>query len=154
MISPEQFVGVNEHVKLAKIVKIFDDAYKSDLSLIILDDLERLIDFIHIGPRFSNIIHQALMVLVKKAPPTANRKLMIIGTTSAKNALQQIELVDCFNLCLTVPQIHYSSEISSVMNNFKCDQQTANNVGMELEAKYSGVGISMKNMLLAIELSQ
>lgn len=43
MISPEQFVGDSEYSMIAKITKIFDDAYKSDLSLIILDDIERLI---------------------------------------------------------------------------------------------------------------
>jgi len=84
MISSEQFVGDSEYSMIAKITKIFDDAYKSDLSLIILDDIERLIQYIHIGPRFSNVILQALLVLIKKAPPTANRKLMIIGTTSIK----------------------------------------------------------------------
>ena len=56
MISPEDFVGYSEQGKISKIVKTFDDAYKSPLSLIILDDLERLIEFIHIGPRFSNPI--------------------------------------------------------------------------------------------------
>jgi vesicle-fusing ATPase len=56
MISPENFVGYSEQGKISQIVKIFEDAYKSPLSLVILDDLERLIEFIHIGPRFSNPI--------------------------------------------------------------------------------------------------
>jgi len=56
LISPENFVGVSELGKIHAIVKIFEDAYKSNLSLIILDDIERLIEFIHIGPRFSNPI--------------------------------------------------------------------------------------------------
>ena len=56
MLSPENFVGYTEHAKVTKIVSVFEDAYKSPLSLIILDDLERLIEFIHFGPRFSNYI--------------------------------------------------------------------------------------------------
>jgi vesicle-fusing ATPase len=56
MISPENFVGYSEFAKINAIVKIFEDAYKSPLSLIVLDDIERLIEFIHIGPRFSNAI--------------------------------------------------------------------------------------------------
>jgi len=56
LISPEQFVGVSEYAKIQKIVKIFDDAYTPTLSLIILDDIERLIEFISIGPRFSNLV--------------------------------------------------------------------------------------------------
>ena len=54
MISPEQFVGFTDFAKVQAIVKIFNDAYKSPISLIVLDDIERLIEFIHIGPRFSN----------------------------------------------------------------------------------------------------
>lgn len=56
LISPENFVGYSELGKISAIVKIFEDAYKSPLSLIVLDDIERLIEFIHIGPRFSNAI--------------------------------------------------------------------------------------------------
>jgi vesicle-fusing ATPase len=56
LISPENFVGMSEGIKIQQIVKTFEDAYKSNLSLIILDDIERLIEFIHIGPRFSNLI--------------------------------------------------------------------------------------------------
>ena len=62
-----------------------------------------------------------MLVLVKKAPPTANRKLMIIGTTSMKGVLQEMDLVDCFNVCQSVPMIHYSNEVSAIANNFKCD---------------------------------
>lgn len=87
LITPENFVGYSELGKISQIVKIFEDAYKSPLSLIVLDDIERLIEFIHIGPRFSNSILQTLLVLIKKKPPNPDRKLMIIGTTSMKSIL-------------------------------------------------------------------
>lgn len=87
MITPENFVGYSEAAKVSQIVKIFEDAYKSPLSLIVLDDIERLIEFIHIGPRFSNHILQALLVLIKKKPQNPDRKLLIIGTTSMKSIL-------------------------------------------------------------------
>lgn len=64
-----------------------------------------------------------------------------------------MDLVDCFNVTQSVPMIHYSGEIASVVGNFKCDEQTASAIGDELEAKYSTQGISMKNLLMAIELS-
>lgn len=56
LISPENFVGYSEQAKISQIVRVFEDAYKSPLSIIVLDDIERLIEFIHIGPRFSNPI--------------------------------------------------------------------------------------------------
>lgn len=37
-------------------VKIFDNAYKSTLSCIMIDNIERIIEFIDMGPRFSNPI--------------------------------------------------------------------------------------------------
>lgn len=57
---------------------MFEDAYKSPLSIIILDDIERLLEYVAIGPRFSNTVLQALLVLVKKSPPPG-RKLLVMG---------------------------------------------------------------------------
>lgn len=99
LISPEMFVGKPDFSKVQEIVKIFEDAYKSSLSLIILDDLERLIEYISIGSRFSNLLLQALLILIKKKPANPERKLMIIGTTSQRDVLEQLELVSCFNVC-------------------------------------------------------
>ena len=48
---------------------MFDDAYKSQLSCVVVDDIERLLDYVPIGPRFSNLVLQALLVLLKKPPP-------------------------------------------------------------------------------------
>ena len=123
MISPENFVGYSEQGKISQIVKIFDDAYKSPLSLIVLDDIERLIEFIHIGPRFSNAILQTLLVLIKKKPPNPDRKIMIIGTTSMKSILQEMEVVDVFNVSLNVPSLKTKHEIAAVLSNFKSSSQ-------------------------------
>ena len=43
--------------------------YKSPLSLIFIDDLKRKIDYVEIGPWFSNVVLQTLCVLLKKVPP-------------------------------------------------------------------------------------
>lgn len=123
VISPEKFVGYSELAKISSIVKTFEDAYKSPLSLIVLDDIERLIEFIHIGPRFSNPILQTLLVLIKKKPPNSDRKLMIIGTTSMKDILKEMEVVDCFNVCMNVPSLKLKNEISSVFSKYDCSSE-------------------------------
>lgn len=41
--TPENMVGFHEAAKCQAIKKIFDDAYKSPISCIILDDIERLL---------------------------------------------------------------------------------------------------------------
>ena len=70
---------------------MFEDAYRSPLSVIILDDIERLLEYVAIGPRFSNIILQALLVLIKKAPE-AGHKLVVIGTTSQGDVIESMGL--------------------------------------------------------------
>ncbi len=42
-ITPETLLGYSETGKAAAIQKVFEDAYRTPLSFIILDDIERLI---------------------------------------------------------------------------------------------------------------
>ena len=49
--SPEDMVGFTESAKCMQIRKIFDDAYRSQNSCIVVDDIERLLDYGPIGPR-------------------------------------------------------------------------------------------------------
>jgi vesicle-fusing ATPase len=72
VLSPENLVNNSESGKCYKIIQVmnrksnnfsfmiqfnsltcqtFEDAYKSKLSLIIVDDIERLLDYAQIGPR-------------------------------------------------------------------------------------------------------
>merc|ERR1719389_380002 len=49
-IVPDKFIGMTELAKVNAIQKIFDDAWKSQVSVIILDDLERLCEYVQVGP--------------------------------------------------------------------------------------------------------
>ncbi len=69
LISADAFVGLSEPTRIHLINKIFEDAYKSPLSLILLDNIERLIEYTRVGPRFSNPILQTLMVVLTRPPP-------------------------------------------------------------------------------------
>uniref|UniRef100_A0A8C7IQ93 Vesicle-fusing ATPase n=1 Tax=Oncorhynchus kisutch TaxID=8019 RepID=A0A8C7IQ93_ONCKI len=102
--SPDKMIGFSENSKCLAIKKIFEDAYKSQLSCVVVDDIERLLDYVPIGPRFSNMVLQALLVLLKKTPPKG-RKLLIIGTTSRKEVLQEMEMLDAFSTTIHVPNI-------------------------------------------------
>lgn len=59
--------------KIQYLNKTFTDAYKSPQNIVILDSLERIIDWVPIGPRFSNLVLQTLMVLLTKQPPTVSK---------------------------------------------------------------------------------
>lgn len=60
---------------LPMIQREFSRAYASPFSVILLDDLERLIEYVPIGPRFSSAILQTLITLVRAPPPTGSKLL-------------------------------------------------------------------------------
>lgn len=47
LISPEAMVGFSENAKMNQINKIFNDAYKSPMSVIVVDSIERLLGIIY-----------------------------------------------------------------------------------------------------------
>ena len=104
LVSPNAMIGMGEHAKAQLIARTFDDAHKSPMSLVVLDDLERLLEYVRIGPRFSNVVLQTLLVCIKKAPKPGH-KLVVIGTSSSASVLEHLELLDVFNVSLHVPPL-------------------------------------------------
>jgi vesicle-fusing ATPase len=62
LVSASELIGKSEMAKCAHLQRVFDDAYKSPRSMVVIDDLERIIDYVPVGPRFSNVVLQALLV--------------------------------------------------------------------------------------------
>lgn len=147
------FVGKPDFVKVQEIVKVFDDAYKSNLSLIVLDDIERLIEYISIGSRFSNLLLQTLLILIKKKPQNPERKLMIIGTTSQREVLEQLEVVSCFNVIKHVGTVVNVNEVTSVLSNYEISGQEMSQISEKYKNSSYKDGIPIKNLLLAAELA-
>ena len=118
-----------------------------------LDDIERLLEFVHIGPRFSNAVLQTLLVLIKKKPPNSNRKLLILGTTSMKDILSELEVISCFNTVLHVPNVYSSQELTTILSNFNCSASEVSRIAANFDSLYSVTGVPIKQLLLAVELA-
>ena len=114
-ISGQSLLNFHEAGKADAIAKVFNDAYKSPLSLIILDDIERLMEYAAVGPRFSNVVLQTLLVLTKALPPK-NRRLLIIATTAIPDLLEQMELFTAFQLAISVPLLREAEQFSAVLS--------------------------------------
>ncbi|MEQ2174102.1 hypothetical protein GOODEAATRI_004348 [Goodea atripinnis] len=124
--SPDKMIGHSEIAKCQAIKKIFEDAYKSQLSCVVVDDIERLLDYVPIGPRFSNLVLQALLVLLKKPPPKG-RKLLIIGTTSRRDVLQEMEMLDAFSTTIHIPNISRGDQLVQALEVKHAPTQTQAN---------------------------
>jgi len=151
LITPENFVGEDERQKCMEISKIFEDAYKSPLSLIIIDNIERLLEYVPIGPRLSNQVLQTLLVLVKKLPPAAGRKLMVIGTTSNPSILEDMQLRQAFNVQLEVRQLTKPEQVKKVFKGWNVDVDPKE---LELIATGCAFPIGIKQLLMVIEMAR
>jgi vesicle-fusing ATPase len=69
LVSPQDMIGFSEMEKVQQIDKIFRDAYKSRLSIIVIDNIELLINWVPVEAIFSNTVLVALKVLFAKQPP-------------------------------------------------------------------------------------
>jgi len=84
-------------------------------SIIIVDDIDLLVDYVKIGPRFSNIVLSALRSLLTKVPPKGRRRL-IIGTTSDRQVLDDLNILDrVFQRQITVPNISSFDELQHLL---------------------------------------
>lgn len=148
--SPEDMIGFTESAKCLKIAKIFDDAYRSMKSCILVDSIERLLDYGPIGPRYSNLTLQALLVLLKKNPPKG-RRLLVICTTSRKEVLEQMEMLTTFTDVLHVSNLNKPEHFQRIlMENDAFSQQEVSALIKKLQ--YYHISIGVKKLLGLLDM--
>ncbi|CAI2309761.1 unnamed protein product [Caenorhabditis sp. 36 PRJEB53466] len=153
VVSPEDTVGFSESAKCMALKKAFEDAKRSKLSVLLIDNLERLIDYHPVGPRYSNLVIQALMVLLN-APPPAGHRLLVLATSSDRSFLRDMGLMDVFGDVIDIPRLSSSNQMMNVIkesNIFSDDQipDVERKLNSLVYEKKFGVGI--KHLLELIE---
>ncbi|KAK5940298.1 transport between ER and Golgi ATPase protein [Knufia obscura] len=156
LLSPEDMVGFGEAAKISHITKIFSDAYKSPLSVVVIDSIERILEWVPIGPRFSNPILQTLITCLRKQPPSG-RRLLILATTTERSVLQQLDMFGYFNSDVSVPTLRTFDELALVMKEsgaFAGDD--IRNAIEEIRdiTRSEEVGVGVKKVLLGIETAK
>ncbi|KHO01824.1 vesicle fusion factor NSFI [Metarhizium album ARSEF 1941] len=109
LVTPADLVGYrDDFAKKDYVHKAFADAYKSPASILILDDFERLIGWNPIGPRFSNVMLEALTTLI-------NHRLLVFVTTSKAAVLKMLEIDTDFAKRVAVPAVSDVEELAVVL---------------------------------------
>lgn len=153
VVSPENYIGLSELAKVNAIQKAFDDAHKTPHSLIILDDIERLIDYTPIGPRFSNNILQCLLVLIKKVPKHG-RRIFVIGTTSEDSFMELANVTQAFTVATEVPLVTGPSEIYQALSGSQLTGVSFPDSEIKQVANCGRINqIGIKGLLLALEIA-
>lgn len=156
LISPEDMVGYSEMAKVQHISKIFEDAYKSRTSVVVVDNIERIIDWVPIGPRFSNTVLQTLMVFLRKQPHK-ERRLLVLATTTQRAVLKQLDVYNSFNSDIMVPNVNTYDELRFIME--QSEAFDAREISMALDgiggiADDGTIGVGVKKVLLGIETAK
>lgn len=156
LVSPEDMVGFSEMQKVQQLDKTFRDAYKSPLSVIVIDNIEMLVDWVPIGPRFSNTVLVALKVLLAKQPPK-DRRLLIFATTTERSVLTQLDLFSRFDAEIAVPNVNNQNELAHVLQESGAfsdrDQQRAISEIQEITGS-TEIGVGIKKILTGIETAK
>ncbi|KAF2835595.1 putative vesicle fusion factor [Patellaria atrata CBS 101060] len=156
LVSPEDMVGFSEMQKVIQLDKTFRDAYKSPLSVIVIDNIELLVDWVPIGPRFSNQVLVALKVLLGKQPPK-NRRLIIFATTTERSVLQQLDIFNRFDAEISVPNVNTQNELARVMQQSGAfsdeDQHRAISEIQDITGG-ADIGVGIKKILTGIETAK
>ncbi|KAL6782595.1 hypothetical protein ACKKBG_A07415 [Auxenochlorella protothecoides x Auxenochlorella symbiontica] len=104
VVTTDSMVGYSDAARCSQITKVFEEAYRSPLSLIVLDDIENLLAYRSVGLRYADAVLSVLIESLKKLPPPGHH-LFVIGTTSNKEMMQTLGLSKYFQLELEVPPL-------------------------------------------------
>ncbi|XP_047488495.1 vesicle-fusing ATPase 1-like isoform X3 [Penaeus chinensis] len=114
VIDSREMVGFMESSKCLRISRVFDDAYRSELSCIFLNDLEHLMGYSPIGPRYQSLVLDAMYSLLSASPPKG-RKLLVICTSKRRAVLDELGLLSAFTAVIRVPYIAHQEDIRLVL---------------------------------------
>ncbi len=92
IIRPIDLVGLSENQKMQRIIEVFDNSSKVDSSVIILEKLERLIDYSPLGARYSNTILQTILTFLNSRK--IGHQLLVFITTDDKILMEQLGISD------------------------------------------------------------
>lgn len=149
-LGADTLVGQDGHGKVAALTETFSDAYKSPLSFIILDDIERMIEWVDIGPHFNNPVLQTLMVLLKRPPPKLGHKLVVVCTTTA-GVLSRLGMEGSFSLAFDMPAPESQAEFKAILSAFNMPPADQDRAAGLLHSK--GDTLSLKKLLLVLDIA-
>lgn len=157
LLSSRDMDGYNEMGKVAHIGRVFSDAYKSSLSVVVIDNIERIIDWNPIGLRFSNMVVSTLATRLQQKPPEG-RRMLVLATSSRYSTMLQLDLLDVFNDKIAVPNVANKEELYRTLDSMGAmtpedRRQAVSRTGAAAGAQGDEIGVGIKYVLEAVAKS-
>lgn len=156
LVSAENMTGMTEQQKVAHIQQIFADSYRSETSVIVIDDIETIIEWSDVGPRFSNLLVSSLKTLIRARPP-ADKPLLVLGTSSRFDVLDRLDMTSLFTKRVFVNSVASIDELDPVMHAVQfLDPETRVQVAQQIRQLTGStvLGIGIKSLLSLITLTR
>jgi vesicle-fusing ATPase len=156
LVTPASLTQFGDEVSKKDFIRrVFVDAYKSSLSLIILDDIESMIEWNPVGPRFSNTILRTIVTMMR-APPPKGHRLLVLVTSSRRSILSQLDIVEAFDSEIPVPAVEDLRELGTVLKVARMFDPSEISEAIETVKEYTPsnsqtVGLGIKTILTVAE---
>ena len=113
-----------------------------------IDDIERIIEYIRVGPRFNNAVLQTLLVLLKKPPPEG-KKLLVLGTTSIAHLLDDLGVPQAFSISQNVPLLEADDVASVLLSTGDVERSEAGKISVAINKP-----LGIKQLLMLTEMAK
>jgi len=110
----DSMVGMSSSERAQAVKKAFEDARASPLSVLVLDNLERILGFSPVGPVYSNEVLQTLLLLLRRQP-VEGRRLLVLATTSCLESMEALGVSPTFDVSLHVAPLTTTEEKAAVL---------------------------------------
>ncbi|KAK4699400.1 hypothetical protein P7C70_g6860, partial [Phenoliferia sp. Uapishka_3] len=181
LISAENMIGFSEGEKITRLNKVFSDSYKSPLSVIVVDGIERIL-VNRLGTYWTEVLEwgtpgshgsaqqttsqgaPSLSSLPSPLTPTEppfhnqDRRLLILCTTSNRSMLTDMDVMDAFGADIRVPAIDTLQQLNYVLKDvelFRNQQEEQRTMQLLGQAGFNNEGrlnIGVKKLLSLAEM--
>ena len=116
IIEPKDIINKTELRAVLYIQSVFDNAFKTSRSAIIIDNIEQIIRYTNIGKRFSNLIFQGIMTFIRASPTQVkDKKVIIIITAGTQTGMKAEELGLIVSRQVSLPFLSICDDLSGVL---------------------------------------
>jgi vesicle-fusing ATPase len=86
----------------------------------VVDDIESLIDFVAVGPRFNAAVLTTLLSKLR-TPPPEGRSRVIIATTNRYTVMGQLDVLGVFDRLISVDIVRGPTELFKLLSSVRAD---------------------------------
>lgn len=116
IITADKLLRVSD--KATHIINIFDQCHSAKSSILILDNLERIIEWTSYGGRFDNKIVQTIMTLLRKQIKS-DRKVIILMTSYDDDMIEKVDISQLIDYHYNMPHtIELDSDLALIIANY------------------------------------